>query len=483
MPIGDNEQSPEIPATPATPATPAAPATDRPRVMWDVENTLDYAVLNRPYRPMQDISFERVRPDATPSAPILALPDDDATECNCGHCAATVDRSRIVTTVDGDERCEECTQNCDDCGRTFDNDSDQISEAHTSGRVSAYRSNTGQFCDRCAFTCRDCDRRFANSIDEYNDSDGNRICERCAESYSSCDDCSRVVHQDQTHYSEENEQTLCDSCHDRQQRRRDKAIHDYNYKPKAEFKRGLLDKATDKRFFGIEVETEAPDDAEQEEDAENVAASGLFYCKEDGSITDGFEIVSHPAAINYWRTVNLSSIVRLKRDGYRSYDTSTCGMHIHVSRAALSSLDQYKLLYFFRHNAKFIKRASRRSGDRMDRWAAIDCGRSVDFVRKVKRGNTHDGRYTAINFENRNSVEFRIFRGTLSVAGIRRNIEFINALIEFIKSAGLQELTHHKFKRWIATDGKRIIGKQASEVLAEWISHFANVSTNDNQPE
>lgn len=58
-----------------------------------------------------------------------------------------------------------------------------------------------------------------------------------------------------------------------------------------------------------------------------------IYIKSDGSIDDGFEIVSHPMTLDYhqhdmdWEAV-LHEAIKM---GYRSHQTSTCGLHIHVN--------------------------------------------------------------------------------------------------------------------------------------------------------
>ena len=64
-----------------------------------------------------------------------------------------------------------------------------------------------------------------------------------------------------------------------------------------------------------------------------------MYIKHDGSIDEGFEIVTHPMSLDYhknnmpWERIFEKALAM----DYRSHQTSTCGLHIHVDRMALGS--------------------------------------------------------------------------------------------------------------------------------------------------
>ena len=80
---------------------------------------------------------------------------------------------------------------------------------------------------------------------------------------------------------------------------------------------------------------------------------GLVFCKHDGSIQpEGFETVSVPATLDAWKESGLSEAMNvMKAEPYnmRSFKHSSCGFHVHVSRAALSVLDLQKMERFM-HN-------------------------------------------------------------------------------------------------------------------------------------
>lgn len=110
-------------------------------------------------------------------------------------------------------------------------------------------------------------------------------------------------------------------------------IHNYDYRPETIFY------GDGPRYFGVELEIDKG--GEIGSNAEQILAVGnrehdFYYCKHDGSLDDGFEIVSHPATAEYhltqlpWKAV-MAEAVSL---GYRSHQACTCGLHIHISRLA-----------------------------------------------------------------------------------------------------------------------------------------------------
>ena len=113
------------------------------------------------------------------------------------------------------------------------------------------------------------------------------------------------------------------------------------------------------------------------------------YVKSDGSLNDGFELVTHPCTLEThlqqvpWR----ETLEALRGMGYRSHAPGTCGLHVHVSRKALGK-DVYeqeetiaKLLYIFERFWQEILRFSRRTESQINHWAARygykDCGEEI----------------------------------------------------------------------------------------------------------
>ena len=106
--------------------------------------------------------------------------------------------------------------------------------------------------------------------------------------------------------------------------------------------------------------------------------------------------------------------------GYLSHQTSTCGLHVHVSRNAFGSTPEEqdaaiaRVLYFFEKHWEELLKFSRRSQRQLNQWASRygykDQPREI--LDHAKKG-CHAGRYTCVNLTNYETIEFRIFRGTL----------------------------------------------------------------------
>jgi hypothetical protein len=94
-----------------------------------------------------------------------------------------------------------------------------------------------------------------------------------------------------------------------------------------------------KPFVGIELETEDKDNNGNNlhNDARYVSdlTNGLIYVKDDCSLRNGFEMVSHPMSLDFVHndTESIrSGLSYLRKKGYRAWTTSNCGQHIHVSK-------------------------------------------------------------------------------------------------------------------------------------------------------
>ena len=275
--------------------------------------------------------------------------------------------------------------------------------------------------------CDCCGTRY---LREGLESDGRiEICESCSDRhYTRCTRCERLIHLDDAYYFDDSD---CDAyCYDcyQEERAQRKFIHPYNYKPDPIFY-GLGN-----RYLGVELEID--EGGESEENAAELLrianeADELVYIKRDGSLAEGFEIVSHPLDLTShmelmpWAAV-MDAAVQM---GYRSHQTSTCGLHVHVNRDSLGSTQEDqeaaigRILFFLENHWYELLRFSRRTQRQMDQWAAR-YGRKDsprEQMEHVKKG--FGDRYRCLNLCNAATIEFRLFRGSL-----RYNSTFIATL-------------------------------------------------------
>ena len=156
----------------------------------------------------------------------------------------------------------------------------------------------------------------------------------------------------------------------------------------------------------------------------------------DGPNHAGFEIVSCPMGLDSHRSV-WGMLDRCEVFGaLRSWDTPTCGFHVHFSREAITNLQLGKMLVFINHkkNRKFLREVAGRGGNKYCVYADKNFSDSLHPERVVSASEKQDRdrrRRVALNVCNKHTIEYRGFKGTVNPRHIIRNIEFCDALIEF----------------------------------------------------
>ena len=180
-----------------------------------------------------------------------------------------------------------------------------------------------------------------------------------------------------------------------------------------------------------------------------------IYIKGDGSLDDGMELVTHPMSLDYHKNYQWEEIMKKAISlGYRSHQTSTCGLHIHVNRSCLGETHDEqedvisRILFFVETHWAELLRFSRRSEYSMNRWAARygyeKSGREI--LDKAKKGN--NGRYAAVNLMNWATIEFRLFRGTLKYNTLIAAIELVNEICDLairLTDEGIEKMSWSEF--------------------------------------
>lgn len=388
----------------------------------------------------------------------------------------------MQNTTEKTKYCTACEQSIPGEARSFEDESYcnecydenirvcESCDEHTHQEQTIYVESTHEIiCDPCSEThyhqCNDCD-----SIEPLS---GDRlvtisqecgadylICTTCYEDhdYMHCEACNDIHYYDEM-YSQ-NDSYYCHSCYDEIRGR----IHSYSYEPTPNFhhiKNGSPCFTTNKPlskntlYMGVELEIDAHDyvDTKNECSAETANDETLFYNKEDGSLNYGYEIVSHPFTMDYFQANKDRFHKRLKsslKHGFRSHDVGTCGMHIHVSKDALTNLDIFKIVHFMYSNVDFIKIISNRTWDQLNQWCSMDINslvyglddpsKKVEKIVEVAKRKGGTPKYVGLNLAKDKTIEFRIFRGTLNWSTYQKNIQFVHSLIQWIKSTSLEHI-------------------------------------------
>lgn len=301
-------------------------------------------------------------------------------------------------------------------------------------------------------TCECCGDRIWND-DDCGD-DHITLCSHCRnEHYVSCEDCGRLVHDDDAYYNDDDDYPYCYACYNNSD---GKCIHSYNYKPEPIFH------GNGKLYMGVELEIDGGGSDESNARKLYDIANGNeknMYIKHDGSLNDGMELVTHPMDLEYhinsmpWEQI-VEKAVAL---GYRSHKTSTCGLHVHVSRAAFGS-DREKqdvaisrVLFFVERFWQELLKFSRRTEAQINRWAARygmkDNPKQVMTNAKEKSM----GRYACINLCNYSTIEFRIFRGTLKYNTIIATLQLVARICTMAADMTDGEFTALSWPEFVST--------------------------------
>jgi len=191
-----------------------------------------------------------------------------------------------------------------------------------------------------------------------------------------------------------------------------------------------------------------------------------MYCKRDGSLHNGFEVVSHPFSWEWYKDNRKRIDVllnRLQEKGFRSFTANTCGIHVHLSKKAFSTIHLFKFLKLFYEpkNFKFVKLISQRDAgsSRGDcQWGNYPEGQDAktqqDKVNNKKDCPHKYNRYTAVNLCNGSTIEVRIFRGNLVPLSFHKNIEFLKACYDFTNRSGIAKVTKERLLLYIANRRK-----------------------------
>lgn len=376
----------------------------------------------------------------------------------CSHCGTTDE-------LDEHDHCAECQDKfalCSECGNM---------ELIEEGTV--HRGNF--ICESCLYenwyTCDDC-----GNLTPMDDVE-NDLCPRCwSNNYFHCESCGDSTRQDDMcnvegdsvcPSCEENDATFCHNCdqsywnnhysdsryHDCEEDNDDdeETIHSYSYKPRPEF---FGDKG--KVYYGIELEVESQN--RPSEDASKLSDHSKFvYCKSDGSLSNGFEIVSHPATLEYHRMNHWKEILTsLQSSRCKSHDTTTCGLHIHMSRTAIpEERDLKKFVLFWYTQQKVIRAIARRGFNTycMDK----NMGTSIMPSNSILSSET---RYEQINLQGDHTIEVRRFKGTLNYVSFMACLELVDAsrvytaLVTY-KDLRNVDLTESNFLQWAIAKKKQ----------------------------
>ena len=288
-----------------------------------------------------------------------------------------------------------------------------------------------------------------------------------------CEDCNTIAHEDDGHWTYDSDYWVCDSCCDDNYRWSDSrdtyiTLEDYEEEQEDEYDEeedGVIGDYHDSKrvlghipskydaykspdnkhrpiLLGMELEVEVSEDYERTDKAEELYEAIKYvtdingntqqYCftENDGSLNHGFEIVTGYTGLD----VHAKQLQFFKSPwrGVRSHDTRTCGLHVHIDKAGMSLFHACKMVFFIHdsNNQKLIKDIARRAN--ADYAQIKNKKASYQWLKRAKSSHNpinylNEDRREALNFQNDNTIEFRLFKGTLRYETIMACLEFTYA--------------------------------------------------------
>lgn len=184
---------------------------------------------------------------------------------------------------------------------------------------------------------------------------------------------------------------------------------------------------TKERLYGVELEYEGVFARDV-----NMNLKGFAVAKNDGSISNGVELVTRPACM-----ATQKQMLKKFYDAVRTQAASNTGMHVHVDKKRLSQFQIGVIIEFMNNedNYPFIEQIAGRDfknnhyckqNSKLKAWHGIQ----YDYD-QYKYFRTSNNRYEAINLQKHATIEFRIFSSPESWEEFCAKLSFVDALVDF----------------------------------------------------
>ena len=338
--------------------------------------------------------------------------------------------------------CSAALKICDDCGRL-------ISPAYSSFIAVSLDNPIRKY------VCTDCRRNYVECkwcghlviVGSLVRMSGNyRVCPACAHDTKICMCCRQLLFTDKFNTGE----VYCVAC----QRGRSSfytGIREAGFRPIPVF-------YGEEPYYGIELEIDAKEGDDDKWDIDEcienlnkliISSRGRFFLKADGSLDNGFEIVSQPHSISEWesQTWLKDACKQVIYDGGVSFQNSKCGFHVHRSRKDLPEVVVVKLLTLFIKLQPFFEKVAQRKSNGYCKFSFLGTGGNDRLSGKLlydrikKQDSAIMDRYMALNITGPATIECRIFRGSLVHSTVLAYLKFFHLLCEFAKK---KEITLRK---------------------------------------
>ena len=388
--------------------------------------------------------------------------------------------------------CDVCIlllKSCAYCGRLITFDDDLESMGYPVGKINS-RIVDGRktqlvccpTCDKTKYTiCDNCHNKAERHGAGYgieNPSTGKRLifCHDCISDNSVvyCRRCNNYHKKDSTTMINGNR--YCIECALKESLTAEIAtVHGHDYKPSPIFVSTTAD-----HYVPLGVELEVDDGQQTDKLMRFLKSIVTAYAKTDGSLSssDAMEIVTHPLSLQAHKTlVPYQELFRmLNSEGYTSHNNRTCGAHVHIGRTAFGTTPttQNKCIARFiylveKFQGEFITFSRRRDFSYCRFFNLTTTGKTtMEIYRRAKDINA-GSRYTVVNLQNRGTIEFRLFKGTLNLPSYFAMLELCEYMAKYVvknkTDEHYQNLTWSQFARAVPQEYPMLRNYMAKKAL------------------
>lgn len=169
----------------------------------------------------------------------------------------------------------------------------------------------------------------------------------------------------------------------------------------------------------------------------------LIYSTHDSTVQIEFDTM--PCSLEFHKNkMNYREMFKyLDEQGYKGHDCKTAGLHIHANRSYLgkSRISQElvisKILYILEKFNDEICVIARRDNEYSEFVGSKKEENSlIELYGKYK----DHGKRAALNLQHKDTIEFRMFKSTLKYETFILTLEFVKDIIDFAKSASIEEI-------------------------------------------
>ena len=426
------------------------------------------------------VAFDLIDPNTGEIIKTVSKSDFDSEYEICASCDKVFPRESMTQCADtGCWYCDECRDDlmarCTDCDEWF-----MVDEMH--------RLSSGRWvcCD-----CADDYGRYCNYCEEWHEFDeliycedtGNYYCDEhpCNSDIYQCGDCGYWYERyDNVIWNERDECYYCLDCE--QNHSRHVGVDSYHaFKNYCTYNGAPFHKTENEiefqnPYIGFELETDGADTSTAEPlDFNEYELDGFFHPEEDGSLSweGGVEWVSEPATLPYHMSQMDSYFKFFKvliRNGFTAHNNGNCGLHMHLDRKYFGDKTHQecaaaKLMFIFERHWDNLLKFSRRTSDQVNDW----CGNTKDDGKRGsydRNGNyqsdyrgkrykniiNNPSRYRAINLQNKNTIEIRLWRGSLNPETFEATLKLTHRLAEIAKKTPVVKLYQMQFDELLGDD-------------------------------